>query len=170
MIPDNSDTAHLDAYPVKRAWSQLPWWVRAGLALAAAVAFGEFILVDSAELFTPRSPWDVVASVFTVVVYVAIPVSIFRALRKDPLPRGLAGLVLAAASAPLIGYLTLGAMERADLSAGVERAIAIAMIPVLILWLVAIAFSVWAVFSRERDKDRESTRPQRFPTDEEKLL
>ena len=65
MSNDNSDTTHLDAYPVKREWNRLPWWVRAGLPLAAIVAFGEFILVDPAKLFTPRSPWEVVSSVLT---------------------------------------------------------------------------------------------------------
>lgn len=156
MTQDNSDTTHLDAYPAKRAWNQLPWWVRAALMLAALVTIGEFILVNPTELFTPQSPWDVIASVFTVAFFVYLPVSLFLTLRKDPLPRGLAGLVLAAASAPLIGYLTLGAMERADLSAGAERTIALALIPVMILWLVAVGFAILAFFARERDKDREA--------------
>jgi len=161
LINDNSETTHLDAYPVKRAWGRVPWWVRAALMLAAVVAFGEFILVDPAKLFTPRSPWEVVSSVLTVAILALVPVSLFPELRKGP--RLLSSAILAAASAPLIGYLTLGAMERADLSAGVERAIALALIPVMILWLVAIVFSIWAVFSRERDKDRESKRLDELP-------
>lgn len=161
MINDNSDTTHLDAYPAKRAWSRFPWWVRAALMLAAIVIIGELILVNPTELFTPQSPWEVVASVLTVAVFVYLPVSLFRELRKGP--RLLSSAILAVSSAPLIGYLTLGAMERADLSAGVARAVAIALIPVVILWLVGIGFAIWAVFSRERDKDREAKRLDELP-------
>ena len=146
MIHDNSDTTHLDAYPAKRAWSQLPWWVRVAVPILAAVAFFIWVLVSPRELFTPQSPWGVASSVLTVAVFSISPLLNLRTMRKNPEPSLRSWSNLVFSLIPLVVFLLVGSLARAGAGDGVMLAVTAVALLMLILGLGIMIVDIWASF------------------------
>ena len=104
MIPDNSDTTHIDTYPVKRAWNRLPWWVRAGQGFVLPLLLG----VLSAQILSaqvqlpPQSGREFLVLTLLFGPLLFFPVGMAFLLKRDPLPPLPAAFLIMGSSAPLV--------------------------------------------------------------------
>lgn len=157
MIHDNSDTTHLDAYPVKRAWSQLPWWFRwTALTLAPLVLNMAMVTAAVVTLFRwistdGVSSGDAAASVFSLAVYALAVVLVMRHRAWDAGPAHWFLIFIFGTQAVLLP-IALGLVDRVGLGADTKLAVAVALIPAAVLVLAFLALFAKVSFQSAREQ------------------